>query len=145
MIQNILRYAIPSLMLVLLVSSPFSLSTVNAQTPRDEVCRGVGLAGGTADCSEPEGGPSVDSTIKLVVSILSFIVGVAAVIMIIIGGFKYITSSGDSNNIQSAKNTILYAIVGLVVAVLAQVLVRFVINQATTDSSGGESGVVRLV
>lgn len=110
-------------------SMPFVPAVALAQT-KEDICKGVGLAGGTANCAEPSTGPSVDSTVKLVVSILSFIVGLAAVIMIIIGGFKYITSSGDANNISSAKNTILYAIVGLVVAVLAQVLVRFVLNQA---------------
>jgi hypothetical protein len=55
------------------------------------------------------------------------VVGVVSVIMIIIGGFKYIISSGDSANVTSAKNTILYAIIGLVVVLLAQIIVRFVI------------------
>jgi hypothetical protein len=59
------------------------------------------------------------------------IVGVAAVIMIIIGGFRYITSSGDSASVNSAKNTILYAIIGLVIVALAQVIVRFVLNQVS--------------
>jgi hypothetical protein len=54
--------------------------------------------------------------------------------MIIIGGLKYITSSGDSNNITSAKNTILYAIIGLVVVALAQFIVKFVLGKATNNS-----------
>ncbi len=49
--------------------------------------------------------------------------------MIIIGGFKYVTSTGDSASISSAKNTILYALVGLAVVSLAQVLVHFVLNK----------------
>jgi hypothetical protein len=56
---------------------------------------------------------------------------VVAVIMIIVGGLKYITSGGDSGNITSAKNTILYAIVGLIVVALAQIIVRFVLERAT--------------
>ena len=55
-------------------------------------------------------------------------VGVIAVIMIIIGGLKYIISSGDSNNINSAKNTILYAIIGLVIVAFAQEVVRYVLT-----------------
>ena len=51
--------------------------------------------------------------------------------MIIIGGFRYIISSGDSGQITSAKNTILYAIVGLVIVLFAQLIVRFVIGSAT--------------
>ena len=58
-------------------------------------------------------------------------VGAVSVVVIIIGGFKYIVSAGDSNGIQSAKNTILYALVGLVVAVFAQVIARFVLGQVT--------------
>lgn len=77
-----------------------------------------------------------DSTSKLnqlitnIVNIFSIIVGIVAVIMIIIGGFKYITSGGDSGNVTSAKNTILYAVIGLVIVALAQFIVRFVLAKA---------------
>jgi hypothetical protein len=64
-----------------------------------------------------------------VIGILSFIVGVAAVIMVIIGALRYITSNGDSNQISSAKSTIIYALIGLVVAVLAQAIVAFVFKR----------------
>ncbi len=74
---------------------------------------------------------SVNNLISTVISFISYIVGIVSVIMIIIGGLKYITSSGDSNNVTSAKNTILYAIIGLVVVAFAQIIVRFVLNKAT--------------
>jgi hypothetical protein len=51
--------------------------------------------------------------------------------MIIIGGFQYITSSGDSGKVGTAKNTILYAIIGLVIVALAQFIVRFVLSRVT--------------
>lgn len=110
--------------------------TVAAQTPtptdaKSQVCEGVGLTTGGNGCTDTKGSPTVESTIGKVVNILSLVVGIAAVIMIIIGGLKYILSSGDSSNVNSAKNTILYAIVGLVVVLLAQVIVRFVINRVT--------------
>lgn len=70
--------------------------------------------------------------IETVIDIFSLVVGVVSVIMIIIGGLRYITSGGDSGNVSGAKNTILYAIIGLVVVALAQVIVRFVLNTATT-------------
>ena len=60
------------------------------------------------------------------------VVGIAAVVMIIIGGLRYVTSNGDSGQVGNAKNTILYAVVGLVVVALAQVIVRFVVAKATT-------------
>lgn len=79
-------------------------------------------------------GSDVDRIIKLVINIFSLIVGVVSVIMIIIGGLKYITSGGDSGNITGAKNTILYAIIGLVVVALAQVVVKFVLQKAVGNS-----------
>lgn len=62
-----------------------------------------------------------------VARLLAIVVGLASVIMIIIGGFQYVMSSGDSANITNAKNTILYAIIGLLVALLAQGIISFVL------------------
>jgi hypothetical protein len=62
-----------------------------------------------------------------VASLIVYITGIAAVIGVIFGGFKYILSNGDSNAINSAKNTILYSLVGLAVAALALVIVQYVI------------------
>jgi heme/copper-type cytochrome/quinol oxidase subunit 2 len=75
------------------------------------------------------GATSVNRIIGDVIGILSFIVGVVAVVMVIVGALRYITSNGDSNQTASAKNTIIYALVGLVVAVLAQAIVQFVFNK----------------
>jgi uncharacterized membrane protein len=74
----------------------------------------------------------VSTLLRRIINIFSWIVGVIAVIMIIVGGLKYITSGGDSSNVSSAKNTILYALVGLVIVALAQFIVRFVLGQANT-------------
>ena len=58
-----------------------------------------------------------------------YITGAISVIMIVIGGLKYVFSAGDSPGVQSAKNTILYAIIGLVVTLFAQVIVSFVLSK----------------
>jgi cytochrome bd-type quinol oxidase subunit 2 len=87
----------------------------------------------TSTCDTSGSEDKVNGLITLIINLFSIVVGVVAVIMIIIGGLKYITSSGDSNNITSAKNTILYAIIGLVVVALAQFIVKFVLNKATTS------------
>lgn len=79
------------------------------------------------DCTA-KSGTDLNSLLAKAVNIISAIVGVVAVIMIIVGGFKYITSGGDSNNVSGAKNTIIYAIIGLVIVALAQVIVHFVLN-----------------
>ena len=73
----------------------------------------------------------VNNAVSLALNLFSAVVGIIAVVMIIVGGVKYITSGGDSGNVASAKNTILYAIIGLVVVALAQIIVRFVLARFT--------------
>lgn len=58
----------------------------------------------------------------------TFIIGAISVLMIIIGGIRYTTSNGDQGAITSAKNTILYSIIGLVVAIMSYGIVHFVIT-----------------
>lgn len=67
--------------------------------------------------------------IKTIVDVLLFVLGAVAVIMIVIGGLRYTISQGDSTAVTAAKNTILYAVIGLVVALLAYAIVHFVIKQ----------------
>ena len=87
---------------------------------------------GNAACANTNSSPDkLNTLIKNNINIFSVLVGIVAVIMIIIGGFRYITSGGDSGNVTGAKNTILYAIVGLVIVALAQFIVKFVLNQST--------------
>ena len=66
---------------------------------------------------------------KNVVNILLFIIGAVSVIMLIYGGIRYTTSGGNANSVTAAKNTIMYSIVGLVIAILAFAVVQFVVNQ----------------
>lgn len=67
--------------------------------------------------------------LKNVINALLLIAGVIAVIMVIVGGIRYITSDGDSNKANQAKNTILYAVIGIVVAVMSYSIVNFVIGR----------------
>ena len=75
-------------------------------------------------------------------SVLLFIVGAIAVIMIVIGGLRYVISGGDASQVQAAKNTILYALVGIIVAILAYAAVNFVINSFSNGATnnGATSG-----
>jgi hypothetical protein len=72
---------------------------------------------------EGEGG-----VFQTITNVLLFIIGAISVIMLIIGGIRYVVSGGDSSAVTSAKNTILYAIVGIIVALLAYALVNFVLT-----------------
>lgn len=80
--------------------------------------------------SEGCGSTGLNNVIRAIVNILSFVVGIVSVIMIIIGGIKFVTSGGDSNAVSSAKSTIIYALIGLVIVVLAQTIVHIVLNAA---------------
>lgn len=64
-----------------------------------------------------------------------YIVGIISVIMLIYGGLRYVMSGGDSKKVTDAKNTILYAIIGLIVSILAFAIVNFVINAITGDAN----------
>jgi len=99
---------------------------------KSDACQGVNLAtgGGTAGCgTAAQSNGSVDKLLSTIINILSLVVGVIAVIMIIIGGMRFVLSGGDSNNTNSARNSIIYSIVGLVIVALAQVIVHFVLNR----------------
>lgn len=121
------KYLLIALAIVLSFVFVVHMPHAFADTSSD-ICNGVGLTGGS--CDGGTANKSINSIIKVVVQILSLIVGVAAVIMIIIGGLRFVTSSGDAQKAASARNTIIYAGVGLVVAALAQVIVAFVLTKA---------------
>ena len=95
---------------------------VAAGSPADSITKGTEAAGG-------KGQTSLGESIKQVINVLLFIIGAVAVIMIIIGGIRYVISNGDSSQITSAKNTIMYAVIGLVVALLAYAIVNFIVVQ----------------
>ncbi|RKW03785.1 MAG: hypothetical protein D8B38_01315 [Candidatus Saccharimonas sp.] len=115
------------------LSSSQSLQTfavgVSAQ---DQVKKGIDNAGGTVNNF------NIGTAITNIINIMLYALGAIAVIMIVVGGIRYTTSNGDSNGIQSAKNTILYAVAGLVVAILAYAIVNFVVSNLL-GSGGGQS------
>jgi hypothetical protein len=135
MIQKI-KNRILILSSLLFFAAPFAVpATVAALTDviNPGLCHGaedISVSENTsARCTNPEtetGG--FTATLRKFINIFSVIVGVVAVIMIIVGGFRYITSGGASEKVTGAKNTILYAIIGLIIVALAQIIVRFVLS-----------------
>ena len=82
---------------------------------------------GVNSVQNPAGTTSVGELLKKISDVLLFVLGGVAVIMIIIGGIKYVTSQGETAAVTSAKNTILYSVIGLLVAIFAYAIVHFVI------------------
>ncbi len=92
-------------------------------------CDLTGGAAAGAECTGQTGGPTLESQLGNITNVLILAVGIISVIMIIIGGFRYVLSGGDSKNTTAAKDTILYAVIGLVVSLLAYSIANFVIKQ----------------
>ena len=93
---------------------------------------GEGISGGANTAkgnNQPDKLEGQEGIFKKVTDVLLFLAGAVAVIVLIIGGIRYVISSGDSGQVQSAKNTILYAVIGLIVVIMAYAIVNFVINQ----------------
>lgn len=102
------------------------------ESATSEACKGTQLSGATgvtsADCV-PSERQRIDNTIRTAVNLLTLIVAIAAVIVIIVNGFRFVVSGGDSNAVGNAKKGIIYAVVGLIVVALAQFIVRFVLTR----------------
>ncbi len=134
-INHLLTLSFAAICLVVAGGFIVDQSKVMAKDPLSDVCSQVPAgAAEPAACQASGKDPLTkaggeDGIIIKATKLVIILTGIASVFMIMIGGFKYVTSSGDPGNIQSAKNTIIYALVGLAIAALAQTIVVFVLQQ----------------
>ncbi|HET7529232.1 MAG TPA: hypothetical protein VFJ84_03330 [Candidatus Saccharimonadales bacterium] len=123
----------------LAVSATVSAQSIDQNSINKNLCAGsngnLSGNGSGANCSGNEPQNKVSHLITVVINIISAVVGIIAVIMIIVAGLRYVTSGGKEEGVKNAKNTILYAIIGLVVVALAQLIVHFVLNQTTNATT----------
>ncbi len=117
------------------VSNPSSLSGSSAA---NSACAGISQLGGTQTCgSSATGGSStISKIIKEVVNLLSLVLGAIAIVMIVVSGIRFALSGGEASKVSSAKNTIIYAVVGLVIAALAQAILHWVVGTSSSLSTG---------
>lgn len=122
------------------------------------VCTAITLCAGKAmaltvqegaEAARAEGMPAElvgpDGVFTRITSIALYVIGAISVIMLILGGLRYIISGGDNKKVTDAKNTILYAIIGLIFAVLAYAIVRFVLNSiGNLSTDGTEAALIFL-
>lgn len=112
----------------LLAFSPAHASLFSNST--NQACQGVALNDSTTcSTSTADASSKVNKVLATALNLLSILVGIAAVIVIIVSGLRMILAQGDSNSINSARNGVLYAIVGLVIVALAQFIVRYVLER----------------
>ena len=125
--KNILKIVLPVLLITVAVVAILA-SSVSALTLQEG-----------AEAARCDGCPSDlfgdNGIFKRITNTMLYIIGIIAVVMLIIGGIRYVTSGGDAKKVTDAKNTVLYAIIGLVISFLAYAIVNFVIS-ALPSSQG---------
>jgi hypothetical protein len=129
--KNIIKKSLQSLMLVPVLALAFSFVTPLVQPTNTYAAFDKGLQEGVDASKGADQPPELfaeGGVFQTITNVLLFIIGAISVIMLIIGGIRYVVSGGDSSAVTSAKNTILYAVVGIVVAILAYALVNFVVT-----------------
>lgn len=147
MIQTIKRYMLIASTSLMLFVPTLGISAIASAGPSAGACTGVasgiqeGANAATSGTQNPGSGincsdsgvdnNAIKTLAAKITNTFSIIVGAASIIMIIYGGFRYVTSGGESGRVGAAKNALLYAIVGLVIVALAQLIVHFVLNQTS--------------
>ena len=96
----------------------------------DKILAAVNTGVNYIDSANPEGSSGQDlmTTVKTIINAALGVIGLVAVVMIIMGGVSYTTSAGDAAKVKKAKDTIMYGVIGLVVALLAFAIVNFVLG-----------------
>ena len=114
-------------------AAPLSFAALQGQS---DACNGLNQLGGTS-CDKSGSTPgqnAIAALVKTIVNIISFIAGMIAVILIVVSGIRFMTSGGDSQGAASARNMLIYAIVGLAIVALSQAIVHFVLNAILSNS-----------
>ena len=117
--------------IAIMTCAVFGASVLSTASLSGSVSAQVSKGIDTATTSEMKG-KSIDGDdglIKTVVNVLLWAVGILSVIMIIFSGLRYITSAGDASKTKSAQSTLIYSVVGLIVAIMAYAIVNMVINR----------------
>lgn len=130
-IKNLLVGALALPLIAAGLASFLPVATAQAQGDNIDITTGPESSRGENTPGELIGENGVFKTIT---NVLLFLIGAISVIMLIIGGIRYTTSGGNSTSVQEAKNTILYAIVGIIVAILAYAVVNFVVGAFASGS-----------
>ena len=114
---------------------PVLALAISSFTPIVSSVNAVDDVGGGALIAKPDGAPEdMTKVMTTVVNVALYVIGALSVIMLIYGGIRYVTSAGESASVAAAKNTIMYSIIGVIIALLAYAIVNFVITNITAAS-----------
>lgn len=109
--------------------APAYASAFDSTNATKQACSGINGTEASGSCSAP--GKSLTLLIRTLLNLLSAVIGITAVIMIMISGFKFITASGDASKVAGARSTMIYAIVGLVIVAFAQFITQFILKRVS--------------
>ena len=112
--------------LPLVTSQPVFADCISDPTSAGCPCALNSSSAACQDLSKSDGLPNI---LKNATNIVLFVAGALAVIMIIYGGIRYITAHGDEKQVKVAKDTIVYSVVGLIIAIIAYALVTFIFDR----------------
>ncbi len=119
---------------LLCLAAPVSVQAL-FENAKEDACKGVQLSNttptGSCVAGSKEAETKLNSTLATAINLFSLFIAVVAVITIMIGGLRYITANGDAGNLTNARNTILYALIGLIIAAFAQIIVKFVLQRTS--------------
>lgn len=122
--------------IAIMICAVFGLATLSIVSLSNNVSAQVSDGIGAATTSEMEG-RKIDGDsglVKSVVNILLWVIGILSIIMIIFSGIRYVTSAGDASKTKAAQNTLIYSVVGLIVAIMAWAIVDLVVNKFASGS-----------
>lgn len=122
--------------IAIMICAVFGLATLSIVSLSNNVSAQVSDGIGAATTSEMEG-RKIDGDsglVKSVVNILLWVIGILSIIMIIFSGIRYVTSAGDTSKTKAAQNTLIYSVVGLIVAIMAWAIVDLVVNKFASGS-----------
>lgn len=91
-------------------------------------CDDVDVESSICESVDSEQSGDLPNMLGIIINTLLILIGMVSVVMIVIGGFRYTMSRGEASEVKTAKDIILYAIIGLVVAVMAYAIVNFVLD-----------------
>lgn len=130
MISKLKKIIVTAAACSMILTPALATAAVSAQQVQQNICTGTNAsAQGETNCKTGEANNQVSKLMTNIINLFSLLVGIVSVIMIIIGGFQYVLSNGDSGKISTAKNTIIFALVGLIIVAMAQFIVHFVLGK----------------
>ena len=122
-----------------------ALSNVPAEALSQKACEATKSAGSTICAStDKDNLDGQGGFISVITNTILFVAGIAAVIAIVLGGIKYASANGEAQKITSAKNTIMYSVIGLIITIMAWGIVQFVVTSVAGSQGGGNGSTQTL-